>query len=162
MGGDDHTNLLCQLHLYLLPDLLPLLVAAHGKDVAVLQLLLAGTVPKLHGQQLFPHPAREGPCQGRAKVSKGQQRSGDEVPDVTREFNKGESIVLFWAENLYIYIKIYEFVQNSGRIFWDSEYLKNSTFSAEKEAVKRVHRIHHDSRLDPYISDQELGHQSRC
>lgn len=61
-GGLIHTNLLRQLHLDLLPDLLALLVAADGEDVAVLQLLLAGTVPELHGQQLFPHPAREGPC----------------------------------------------------------------------------------------------------
>lgn len=68
-------NLLSQLHLYLLPDLLALLVAADREDVAVLQLLLAGTVPKLHGQQLFPHPAREGPCQGQARVSQGQQRT---------------------------------------------------------------------------------------
>lgn len=73
-GGLIHTNLLSQLHLYLLPDLLSLLVAADGEDVAVLQLLLAGTVPKLHGQQLFPHPAREGPCQGRAKVREGQTK----------------------------------------------------------------------------------------
>lgn len=64
-----HDNLLSQLHLNLLPDLLPLLVAADGEDVAVLQLLLAGTVPELHGQQLFPHPAWEGPCRGQAKVS---------------------------------------------------------------------------------------------
>lgn len=70
-----HANLLRQLHLDLLPDLLPLLVAADGEDVAVLQLLLAGTVPKLHGQQLFPHPAREGPCQGGAKISEGQKRT---------------------------------------------------------------------------------------
>lgn len=51
-----------QLHLDLLPDLLPLLVAADGEDVPVLQLLLAGPVPELHGQQFLPDPAGEGPC----------------------------------------------------------------------------------------------------
>lgn len=66
-GGGAHANLLGQLHFYLLPDLLALLIAADGEDVAVLQLLLAGTVPKLHGQQLLPHPTGEGPCQERAK-----------------------------------------------------------------------------------------------
>jgi len=55
-----------QLRLYLLPDFLPLLVAAHREDVAVLQLPLAGPVPKLHGQQLLPHPTREGACRGGA------------------------------------------------------------------------------------------------
>lgn len=73
-GGSTQGNLLSQLHLYLLPDLLSLLVTADGEDVAVLQLLLAGTVPKLHGQQLFPHPAWERPCQGRAKVSVSKDR----------------------------------------------------------------------------------------
>lgn len=61
-----------QLHLDLLPDLLPLLVAADGEDVSVLQLLLAGSVPELHGQQFLPDPAGEGPW-------KGGSHSGAEV-----------------------------------------------------------------------------------
>lgn len=75
-GADvkPHADLLRQLHLYLLSDLLSLLVTADGEDVAVLQLLLAGTVPKLHGQQLFPHPARERPCQGGAKADVRRRR----------------------------------------------------------------------------------------
>lgn len=67
-----------QLHLDLLPDLLPLLVAADGEDVAVLQLLLAGPVPELHGQQFFPDPAGEGPC-GEVTVVEGSDMSGVEV-----------------------------------------------------------------------------------
>lgn len=64
-----------QLHLDLLPDLLPLLVAADGEDVPVLQLLLAGSVPELHGQQLLPDPAGEGPC-GEGTVAEGSDTSG--------------------------------------------------------------------------------------
>lgn len=65
-----HSYSLGQLHLYLLADFLPLLVAADGEDVTVLQLLLAGPVAKLHSQQLLPHPAWEGPCccQGQRSV----------------------------------------------------------------------------------------------
>lgn len=63
-----------QLHLDLLPDLLPLLVAADGEDVPVLQLLLAGSVPELHGQQLLPDPAGEGPC-GEVTVAEGSDTS---------------------------------------------------------------------------------------
>lgn len=69
--GSTQSDSLGQLHLYLLADFLPLLVAADGEDVAVLQLLLAGPVPKLHSQQLLPHPAGEGPCWcwAQAKIS---------------------------------------------------------------------------------------------
>lgn len=67
-----------QLHLDLLPDLLPLLVAADGEDVPVLQLLLAGPVPELHGQQFLPDPAGEGPC-GEVTVVEGSDMSSVEV-----------------------------------------------------------------------------------
>lgn len=62
-----------QLHLNLLPDLLPLLVTADGKDVPVLQLLLAGSVAELHGQQLLPDPAGEGPWRGEVTVVEGSR-----------------------------------------------------------------------------------------
>lgn len=50
-----------QLHLNLLSDLLPLLVAADREDVPLLQLLLTGSVPELDGQQFLPDPAGECP-----------------------------------------------------------------------------------------------------
>lgn len=51
-----------QLHLNLLADFLAFLVTADWEDIAVLQLLLAGPVPKFHSQQLLPHPARQRSC----------------------------------------------------------------------------------------------------
>lgn len=68
-SGSTHSDSLGQLHLYLLADFLPLLIAADGEDVAVLQLLLAGPVPKLHSQQLLLHSAWEGPCRRRTQVN---------------------------------------------------------------------------------------------
>lgn len=59
--------LLGELHLYLLPDFLPLLIRPPGENVPVLQLLLAGPVPQSHGQQLllaFPRQSSWG-SQGR-------------------------------------------------------------------------------------------------
>lgn len=60
-GREGRAHSLGQFHLDLLPDLLPLLVAAYWEDVSVLQLLLAGSVPELHGQQFLPDPAGECP-----------------------------------------------------------------------------------------------------
>lgn len=56
------TDSLGQLHLYLLTNLLTFLVTAHWKYIAVLELLFAGSVPKLHSQQLFFHPAWQRTC----------------------------------------------------------------------------------------------------
>lgn len=75
-GGVAADDSLGQLHLYLLADLLSLLVAADGEDVAVFQLLLAGSVPKLHGQQLLSHPARESPCRWTRQDQQQHRRGG--------------------------------------------------------------------------------------
>lgn len=63
---EGRAHSLGQLHFDLLPDLLPLLVAADREDVPVLQLLLAGSVPELHRQQFLPDPAGECPWKGRS------------------------------------------------------------------------------------------------
>lgn len=85
--GSTQSDSLGQLHLDLLADLLPLLVAADGEDVAVLQLLLAGPVPKLHGQQLLPHPAREGPCCCRAQIKVSNSAALLELPNTVHRLN---------------------------------------------------------------------------
>lgn len=48
-------------------------------------------------------------------------------------------------------------VENSARIFWDTDDAKRNRFT-----LGSVHQILHDSVLDPYISEQELGQRSRC